>query len=97
MHFALLCQDKPDHLDLRMKIRSDHLAYLSGLGEKLAFAGPFLDEAGKPNGSLVVIVADDLAAAEAIAAADPYAQNDLFQAVEIRPWNWALNNPASPA
>ena len=45
------------------------------------------------NGSLVVIVADDLAAAEAITAADPYAQAGLFAQVEIRPWLWALKNP----
>jgi uncharacterized protein YciI len=93
MLFALICSDKPDHLQVRLDTRSDHLAYLKGLGNDLKFAGPFLDAAGKPNGSLVVFSAADRTGAEAIAAADPYAKVGLFASVDIRPWNWALNNP----
>lgn len=93
MHFALICNDKPGALPIRQETRPAHLAFLNGLGEKLAFAGPFTDDAGHPNGSLVVIVADDLAGAEEIAAQDPYAQAGLFEKVEIRPWVWALKNP----
>ena len=61
----------------------------------LKFAGPFLDDDGKPNGSLVVIEAADKAAAAAIAADDPYAKAGLFETVEIRPWNWVFNKPAA--
>ncbi|EBU8132008.1 hypothetical protein DLM20_24945, partial [Salmonella enterica subsp. enterica serovar Java] len=60
----------------------------------LAFAGPFLDEVGKPNGSLVVIDVADRSAAEAFAANDPYARAGLFESVEIKPWNWVFNKPA---
>lgn len=93
MLFAFICTDKPDHLQVRLDMRADHLAYLKGLGDGLKFAGPFLGSDGKPNGSLVVISAGDRSAAEAIAAADPYAKAGLFASVDIRPWNWALNNP----
>lgn len=93
MHFALICTDKPGALPIRQETRPAHLAFLKGLGDDLAFAGPFTDDEGKPNGSLVVIVAEDLAAAKAIAAADPYAKAGLFENVEIRPWVWALKNP----
>jgi uncharacterized protein len=93
MLFALICTDKPDHLQVRLDTRSDHLAYLNGLGSDLKFAGPFLDAAGKPNGSLVVINAADQSAAEKMAEADPYAKAGLFASVDIRPWNWALKNP----
>lgn len=93
MLFALICTDKPDHLQVRLDTRSDHLAYLNGLGSDLTFAGPFLDAAGKPNGSLVVINTADQLAAEKIAEADPYAKAGLFASVDIRPWNWALKNP----
>ncbi|RUU59532.1 hypothetical protein EOC99_22690, partial [Mesorhizobium sp. M7A.T.Ca.TU.009.01.1.1] len=63
--------------------------------KKLAFAGPFLDAEGKPNGSLVVVEASDLAGAQALSAADPYAKAELFESVEIRPWNWTFNKPAA--
>ncbi|WP_265517731.1 YciI-like protein [Nitratireductor luteus] len=95
MIFAIICQDKPGHLQVRLDARPDHVAYLNGLNEKgaLKFAGPFLDENEKPCGSLVAVEAADKAAAEVIAAADPYAQVGLFASVEIRPWNWVFNKP----
>jgi hypothetical protein len=93
MLFALLCTDKPQSLDLRMKVRPDHLAFLNGLGAALKAAGPFTDDAGQPTGSLVIIDAADRSAAEAIAAQDPYARAGLFQSVEIKPWKWVLKNP----
>ncbi|RWM96334.1 MAG: hypothetical protein EOR84_13900 [Mesorhizobium sp.] len=97
MLFALICKDKPGKLQVRLDTRPEHVAFLEGLnGEnKLAFAGPFLDADGKPNGSLVVVEAPDLAAAEALSAADPYAGAGLFESVDIRQWNWTFNKPAS--
>ncbi len=96
MLFALICKDKPGSLQVRLDTRPTHVAYLEGLNgdKKLAFAGPFLDGDGKPNGSLVVVEAQDLAAAQALAAGDPYAKAGLFESVEIRPWNWTFNKPA---
>ena len=96
MLFAFICRDKPGALQVRMDTRPDHVAFLDGLNEngKLAFAGPFLDADGKPNGTLAVIEAPDRAAAEALAAQDPYAKAGLFQSVEIRPWSWVFNKPA---
>ena len=85
MLFALICKDKPGHLQVRLDARPDHVAFLNGLNadKKLAFAGPFLDADGKPN-----------AGAEALAAADPYAKAGLFEKVEIKPWTWVFNKPA---
>ncbi len=95
MLFALICKDKPGSLQLRMDTRPPHVAFLESLnGEgKLAFAGPFLNAEGKPDGSLVVVEAPDLAAAQALSAADPYAKAGLFESVEIRQWNWTFNKP----
>ncbi|ESZ18161.1 YciI-like protein [Mesorhizobium sp. L48C026A00] len=97
MLFALICKDKPGSLQVRLDTRPEHVAFLEGLnGEnKLAFAGPFLDADGKPNGSLVVVEALDLEAAEALSAADPFARAGLFESVEIRQWNWTFNKPVS--
>lgn len=95
MLFAFVCTDKPDHLHVRMETRPAHVEWLNGLNAAgtLKMAGPFLDGDGKPCGSLVVIKADDAAAAKAIASADPYARAGLFSTVEIKPFNWVFNNP----
>jgi uncharacterized protein YciI len=97
MLFALICTDKPGKLQVRADTRSDHLAHLQTLNEekKLTFAGPFLDADGKPNGTLAVIDVPDMEAAKAVADADPYAKAGLFDKVEIRQWNWGVNNPAN--
>jgi uncharacterized protein YciI len=97
MLFALICKDRAGRLQVRLDTRPEHVAFLEGLNgeKKLAFAGPFLNTDGKPNGSLVVVEAPDLAAAEALSAADPYAKAGLFESVEIRQWNWTFNKPAS--
>ncbi|HEX2020032.1 MAG TPA: YciI-like protein [Aurantimonas sp.] len=95
MLYALLCDDKPDSLQLRLDTRAEHLAFLNGLGDMLKFAGPFLDEENKPCGSLVVIEAESREAAMAIADRDPYAMAGLFENVVVRPWNWAVKNPAA--
>jgi uncharacterized protein len=93
MLFALLCTDKPSSVDLRMKVRPEHLAYLESLGNAMKSAGPFLTDEGSPTGSLVIIEAADRKAAETIAANDPYAKAGLFASVEIKAWRWALKNP----
>ena len=95
MLFALLCKDKPGHLNVRMETRPVHVEYLNKLnGEgKLAIAGPFLDAEGKPNGSLVIVKADNIEAAKALGEADPYAKAGLFESVEVKPYNWVFNNP----
>lgn len=84
MLFAVICVDKPGHLEVRLANRDVHVAYLKKTGAVLA--GPFLSDEGEMNGSLVVVEAADRAAAEAWAAADPYAKADLFESVAIRAW-----------
>jgi uncharacterized protein YciI len=84
--FALLCTDKPDSLELRLATRPTHLDYLTGLGATLKLAGPTLDGDDKPNGSLLIVEADDIAAARALADNDPYAKAGLFASVEVKPW-----------
>ncbi|RFC68526.1 MULTISPECIES: YciI-like protein [Mesorhizobium] len=97
MLFAFLCKDKPGHLQVRLDTRPAHVEHLTALNAAgtLKFAGPFLGEDGKPTGSLVVVEAADLAAAEKIAADDPYAKAGLFESVQVKAWNWVFNNPAN--
>jgi uncharacterized protein YciI len=83
--FVLTCLDKPASVPLRMSTREAHLAYLAETGV-VKIGGPFLDDAGQPCGSMLVIEADDVAAARAFGEADPYAKAGLFQSVDVRPF-----------
>ncbi|MCB8837732.1 YciI-like protein [Aurantimonas sp. VKM B-3413] len=93
MLFAILCNDKPGSLQLRMDTRPEHLTHLNGLGDRLKLAGPFLNAEDKPCGSLVVVDVADEAEAIAVAEADPYAKAGLFADVTVRRWNWTMKNP----
>jgi uncharacterized protein YciI len=87
MHFAIISQDKPDGLELRMSTREVHLDYLRAAGDGLLVAGPILGEDGEtPIGSIVIVEAESLDAAKAFAAGDPYAEAGLFQSSAVMPW-----------
>lgn len=88
--FVVRCTDKPDSADLRAANRPAHLDYLRGLGGAIKAAGPFVADDGKVLGSMIILEADDRAAAEACGAADPYAQAGVFAAVEVTGWRWVL-------
>ena len=85
MRYALICTDKPDHLDIRKANRDAHVAYLKETGAEMA--GPFLDAGGEMCGSLVVIDVETRQEAETWAANDPYAKAGLFADVRIEAWN----------
>ncbi len=88
--FAMICLDKPDALEVRMGAREAHLAYVREGMELMKLGGPFLDEAGNMAGSLIIVETEDLAAAEAFSAADPYTLAGLWQSVDIRPFRATL-------
>lgn len=83
--YVLICRDKLGALEVRKANRDAHLAYLAETGI-VRLAGPLLDDAGGMVGSMLAIEAADRAAAEAFAAADPYAKAGLFASVEIMAW-----------
>jgi len=86
MLFAIICTDKPASLDLRQATRPRHLDYWKSHAAHVIQAGPLLDAAGQPIGSLLILDAASRAAVEALAAADPYVQAELFESTLIRPF-----------
>ena len=82
--FAITCWDKPGALDERVKHRPDHVAYLKTQDSLIRVAGPQLDEAGQMCGSLFVIEVEDLAAAKAFNAGDPFVQRGVFDKVVVQ-------------
>lgn len=85
MLIALYAHDKSGALQTRKDNRDAHLAYINDTGV-VAQAGPLLDAQGEMCGSLVILDVEDMAAAEAWAANDPYAKAGLFESVELTAW-----------
>jgi uncharacterized protein YciI len=84
--FVLTCLDHPGVLDRRLATRDAHLAYIAEHGAAVKLGGPLLDADGQPNGSLIILEVEDMAAAEAFANKDPYRRANVFERVEIRPF-----------
>lgn len=88
--FAIHCIDKPMQQELRERTRAEHLAYVEAHAEQLVLAGPLLDEAGQPIGSMLLMEFPDYRAAVAFAADDPYARAGLFASVAVTAWRQVL-------
>jgi len=83
---TIICFDKPNHVDLRMKTRPSHLAWMDQENPQAIFIGPILADDGQtPMGSLFVAEFENLDAAKAFASRDPYAHAGLFERVTIQP------------
>jgi uncharacterized protein len=82
--------------EARAEHRAEHIAYRKGLGAAMLMAGPLLDDAGNPDGSLVLLEAPDRAAAEQLALDDPYMARGVLQLKSIRGYRvMAMNPPAA--
>ena len=92
MLFVITGFDRPGALELRLQVRPAHLDYLKSKAAQIRLGGPLLSESDQPIGSLLIVEADDRAAAEAFAAGDPYRTERVFERVEIRPWRAALGS-----
>lgn len=82
--FAVICRDKPGALQTRLDTREAHLGYVRDSGI-VRMAGPLIED-GQMCGSLLIVEADNLAAAQAWAAGDPYKAAGLFGSVEVIEW-----------
>lgn len=83
--FVLIGRDGEQGVALRKLHREAHLANLGRMSEagRLTYAGPLRDEAGVPCGSVVIFQAPNLGEARAVADADPYTVNGVFQSVDV--------------
>ncbi len=86
MRVVLVAKDKAGALQTRLDNRADHVEYLKA-NSIVEMAGPLLDEAGEMCGSMIVLNVEDMAAADAFAAGDPYGKAGLFESVELTAWN----------
>lgn len=98
MLYAIIAQDKPDTLQLRLNSRPAHLARLELLKNqgRLILAGPHpaidSNDPGSAGftGSLVVAEFESLEAAKEWANADPYCNAGVYANVTIKPFKKVL-------
>jgi len=83
--FAIIGRDGPRGAALRPTHRPAHLAGLEPLDDagRLVYAGPLVGEAGDPVGSVILLEAESLEAARAVAARDPYVTEGVFESHEV--------------
>ena len=93
LYYAIIAEDAENSLERRLAARPDHLARLTRLRDegRLLLAGPHpaldCEDPGPAGftGSLVVAHFDDLAAAQAWAADDPYVLARVYARVTVKP------------
>ena len=90
MLFVVIALDKENGLALRLATREAHFAYVRETGV-VKLGGPFLDAKDDMKGSLIIFEAEDLEAAKAWHANDPYVKAGLFATSEVRPWKATFN------
>jgi len=83
--YAFIGHDGPRGPELRRLHRPAHLAGLEPLDAegRIRHAGPLLDAAGAPVGSLILFEAESLDAARALASRDPYVVEGVFERHEV--------------
>jgi len=86
MQYILIGHDKPEALPIRQAARPAHLVYWENFGERLIFGGPMLAAEGHSIGSILVIEAEDEAAAARIFGDDPYVPAGVFETYTITPF-----------
>ena len=82
--YALVARDRPG-LENRKRTRPahlDHLAKIDAAG-RLRFAGPLLNDDRDMVGSLIILEAENIEAAKATYAQDPYVVNDVFEHYDV--------------
>ena len=95
--YLLTCRDKPSSGELRAATRPEHLAFMKEADVEVLLAGPILNDAGEPIGSLIIVDAETRQAAEDFAAADPYSKAGLFQSVLVEPYRVVTGTFAASA
>lgn len=94
MWYAIICEDKPNSLALRMETRPAHLAALQLLQNegRLLTAGPLpaIDSENPGDngftGSVIIAEFDSISDAQTWAQSDPYALAGVFANVVVKPY-----------
>jgi uncharacterized protein YciI len=98
MWYAIVAEDAPDSLQLRLEKRPEHLERLKLLQQagRLLLAGPFpaIDSVDPGSngysGSLIVAEFDNLEQAQVWAENDPFSIHGVYSKVSVKPFRKTL-------
>lgn len=91
MPYAIITWDKPEHLELRTKVRDEHLAYLEANKSKLLAAGAQIADDGTGGyGGVIIYDTEDRAEAQAFIDGDPFTKAGLFSGTKVVRWRKAF-------
>lgn len=98
MYYVIYCEDAKDSIERRRSVRAAHLQRLESLknDDRLLLAGPLMGgdsddmlEVGV-KGSMIVAEFENIEAAKAWAAADPYVTANVYARVSVEPFKKVL-------
>jgi uncharacterized protein YciI len=89
--YVIIGLDRADGAALRAKVRQEHLDFVRAAA-RVKLGGPFLDEAGRMVGSMMIVDGENSEDVAAFAAADPYRTAGLFDSVEVREWKQTVGS-----
>lgn len=93
MYFIVVCTDKPDHEQVRLDNRPEHIEFLKSAGDRIKLGGATTTADGeRPTGSFLLVEGESQAEVEAWAAEDPFNKAGLFESVLVRRWNFVLGD-----
>lgn len=84
MIYTFILIDKPGAAELRQRVRPEHKAYLGGVAERIAFAGPLTSDDGQQMlGSLLAVDFPSRDAAQAWLAGEPFTRAGLYASSSV--------------
>ena len=94
MLYVILGKDAPGSLEVRRRVRPQHLERIGALADagRVAIAGPCpVADSPEPgpqgfSGSVIIAEFESLEAARAWVAGDPYVTQGVFESWEVRPF-----------
>jgi uncharacterized protein len=91
MSHVLVCEIGADALPHLKALRLSHLEYIAAHQGDILFGGPARQPDGTPETMIIVLKTDDIEAAAAFIAAEPYnASGKVFASVTIRAWSQVM-------
>ena len=98
MWYSIICKDKKNSLELRLKTRESHLKRIKSLSEngRILIAGPnpVIDneEPGQAgfSGSIIIAEFNSIEEAEKWAKEDPYMVAGVFESINVKPFKKVL-------
>ena len=92
MIWVILCKDKPNSLNARLKIIDEHRAYLSTNPIKTLISGPLTDKEGNMIGSFFMVEASSEEEIKVFQHNDPIFKANIWDEIIISPFNKRVDN-----